>query len=114
MKNACGDWGNGGVLGRSYRSSISESHTAVPAPLPLPALPGTPGAQLSACPEFGLGQLMSCPGNCPASQRGACAGDRSDASAILALSVAPSGWACSLLLAIQQVRTGDGPFSPQI
>jgi len=54
MKNACGDWGNGGVLGRSYRSSISESHTAVPVLLPLPALPSAPGARPGARPGFGL------------------------------------------------------------
>lgn len=29
MKNACGDWGRGRVRGSSYRSSSSESHTAV-------------------------------------------------------------------------------------
>lgn len=55
--------GAGGVGGRSYRSSISESHTAVPAPLPLPALPGAAGARLGACPGFGMGRLMLCPGN---------------------------------------------------
>lgn len=112
MKNACGDWGNGGVLGRSYRSSISESHTAVPALLPLPALPGAPSARLGARPGFGLGWLMLCPGNHPASQRGARAGEQSDGSAIAALSAAPSSRACSFLLAIRHVRNGVGPFSP--
>lgn len=63
--------GAGGVGGRSYRSSISESHTAVPAPLPLPALPGAPGAGLGACPGFGMGRLMLCPGNPAGSRRGA-------------------------------------------
>lgn len=91
MKNACGDWGNGGALGRSYRSSISESHTAVPALLPLPALPGAPGAGLSARPGFGLGWLMWCPGIRPTSWRGAYTRERADASATPALPVAPSG-----------------------
>lgn len=114
MKNACGDWGNGGVLGRSYRSSISESHTAVPALLPLPALPSAPSAGLGARPGFGLGGLMSCPGNRLTSQKGARARERLEASAISALSAAPSGQACSLLLVIRHVGNGVGPFSPQI
>lgn len=91
MKNACGDSGNGGALGSSYRSSISESHTAVPALLPLPALPGAPGAGLSACPRFGLGWLMWCPGIHPTSCRGAYTRNLSHASAAPALPVAPSG-----------------------
>lgn len=63
--------GAGGVGGRSYRSSSSESHAAVPAPLPLPALPGARGARLGACPAFGMGLLMLCPGNHSGSRAGA-------------------------------------------
>lgn len=63
--------GAGGAGGRSYRSNSSESHTAVPAPLPLPALPGAPGAGRGACPGFGMRRLMLCPGNPPGSRRGA-------------------------------------------
>lgn len=99
--------GAGGEEGRSYRSSISESHTAVPAPLPLPALSGTPGARLGACPRFGMQCLMLCPGNCPGSCRAI------GSSAIPALCAAPSMQARSSLPAIRCVRNGVGPFSPR-
>lgn len=60
MKNACGDWGNGGARGSSYRSSSSESHTAVPAPPPLAAVPGL-GAE--RCRHPGAAECLRSP--CP-------------------------------------------------
>lgn len=61
MKNACGDWGNGGARGSSYRSSSSESHTAVPAPLP--PLAAVPGLGAERCRHPGAAECLRSP--CP-------------------------------------------------
>lgn len=109
MKNACGDWGNGGGEEEAIdQVSLKATQLCQPRCLcqPFPELPA-PGSVPAS--------HLVCPGNCPAIlERSPHPWERSSASAIPALFASPSSPAFSSLLAMRHVGNGVGAFFPQI